>query len=122
MNIKSVTPNPILSIDPQQRVDTNVKAQGSTDRDGNGRREQPEEEQKRHLNQQEFDEALAALRELPGLKANNLALKVEENEGVRTVLILAPDGKIVRRLSESQLWAATRDKDRQTGRILDRAM
>ena len=33
-----------------------------------------------------------------------------------------PKGEIVRRLSEAQLWTATRDKDRHTGKILDKAM
>ncbi len=122
MNIKSVSPNPILSIDPKQKVEGNVRAQSSTDRDADGRREKQEPEIKRHLTQQEFDEALKILGDHPGLKANDLVIKVEVQEDHRVILILDPEGKIVRRLSESQLWSATRDKDRQTGRILDKAM
>lgn len=122
MNIKSVLPNPVPAIDPKQKVEKNVRAQSSTDRDADGRRDSAEKEQKRNLSQQEFDEALKALENLPGLKSSNLSIKVETVGEIRTVLIVAPDGKIVRRLSESQLWAATRDQDRKTGTILDKAM
>ena len=122
MNIKSLTPSPILPVDPKQRVEGNARAKASTDRDGNGRQEQKEEESKRHLTQQEFDEAIKALEQTPGLKSNNLSIKVEVDGDHRVVTIVAPDGQIVRRLSESQLWSATRDKDRQTGKFLDKAM
>ena len=122
MNIKTVTPNPVLPLDQSKKVEGKVRAQGSTDRDADGRRQHQEPEIKRHLTQQEFDDALKALGEHPGLKANHLVIKVEVHEDARVVLIVDPEGKIVRRLSESQLWLATRDKDRQTGRILDKAM
>lgn len=122
MNIKNVSISSVIPIDPKQRVDGNVRTQSSADRDANGRREQKEEEQKRNLTQQEFDDALKVLTAHPGLKANDLIIKVEVEDSVRVILIVDPEGKVVRRLSESQLWSATRDKDRQTGRILDKAM
>ena len=121
MNIKGVNTSPILPVDPKQRVE-GTRTQSAADRDANGRREQGEGETKRHLNQQEFDDALKVLENLPGLKANHLTIKVEQKDDCRTILILDPSGKVVRRLSEHQLWAATRDKDRQTGKILDKAM
>lgn len=122
MNIKNLSSAPILPVDPKQRVEGNNRARSSGDRDGNGRQEQPEQESKRHLNQQEFDDAIKALQETPGLKSNHLTIKVEVNDDIRVVLIVAPDGSVVRRLSEAQLWTATRDKDRHTGKILDKAM
>lgn len=122
MNIKHVHTAPILPVEPKARVESKARTAGASDRDANGQREQAEAEIKRHLNQQEFDDALKALGEMPGLKANNLTLKVESQEDCRVVLIVDPHGKIVRRLSEAQLWAATRDKDRQTGKLLDKAM
>lgn len=122
MNIKGVTVNNVLPIEPKQRVEGNARAKASADRDADGKREQAGEDAKRHLTQQEFDESIKALEELPGLKANNLSIKVETKEDCRTILIVDASGKVVRRLSESQLWSATRDRDKQTGRILDKAM
>ena len=122
MNIKSVAPAPILPIDPKKKIDVNARTQASGDRDANGRQPANEQELKRHLTQEEFDEALKILEDLPGLKANNLSLKVEIKEDCRVVNLVDSTGQIVRRLSENQLWAATRDKDRKTGKLLDKAM
>jgi len=122
MNIKNIHTAPILPIDPKQRVEGKPRAKETGDRDANGRREQAEAEIKRHLSEQEFDDALKVLAENPGLKANNLTIKVEVQDDCRVILILDPHGAVVRRLSEAQLWTATRDKDRQTGKFLDKAM
>lgn len=115
-------PQPTPLIEPKARVQEKVSPEMTPDREGNGRREQTEPEIKRNLSEQEFDDAIKVLEEFPGLKSNDLHIKVEESEGIRTVLVVDSNGKVVRRLSEAQLWAATRDKDRQTGRILDKAM
>ncbi len=122
MNIKTVSTIPILPIDPKPRIDANSRAVGTTDRDANGRQDQQQQELKRHLSQQEFDDALKALEDHPGLKSNNLTLKVETKDDCRIIYVIDGAGKVVRRLSEAQLWSATRDKDRQTGKILDKAM
>lgn len=122
MNIKGLQPSPVTAIDSKPRVEGRARTANTGDRDANGRREQPEGEQKRNLNDQEFDDALKVLSEMPGLKANGLRLEVLTEDGVRIVHIVDPEGKVVRRLTEAQLWATTRDKDRQTGKILDKAM
>ena len=122
MITKTGLPNPILGVEPKQRVEANPRAQNAADRDADGRQQQPEQENKRHLSQQEFDEAIKTLEGHPGLKSNGLGIKVETQEDHRVILIVDPTGRIIRRLSEAQLWASTRDKDRHTGRILDKAM
>lgn len=122
MNIKNVAANPILPLEPKARVEGGVRTHNSADRDPNGRQDGQEKEPKHRLTQQEFDDALKVLESNPGLKANGLTIKVEHEDDVRVVKIVDPDGKLVRRLSESQLWLSTRDKDRQTGKILDKAM
>jgi hypothetical protein len=122
MNIKSVNSKPVFPIEPKPRVDGNTRTKESSDRDANGRGQQGEPELKRHLTQSEFDEAIKALEENPGLKANHLTVRVEVKEDCRVILIVDPNGGIVRRMSETQLWATTRDKDRSTGKFLDKAM
>jgi hypothetical protein len=123
MNIKSVVSNPVLPIDPKNRVEGGVRTQGSTDRDANGKRENAEEETKKKLTDFEFEEAFKVLKSMPGLKSNELTLRTETSaDGLRTVYIEDHNGQVIRRLTEGQLWLATRDKDRQTGTILDKAM
>ncbi len=122
MNIKSLTSSIILPVDPKSHVDAHTRAQASADRDADGRREQAAPELKRHLTDDELADAIKALEENPGLKANGLLVKVESKADCRVILIVDPTGKTVRRLSEAQLWASTRDKDKHTGKILDKAM
>lgn len=100
-----------------------MRTQGSTDRDANGKRENAEEETKKKLTDFEFEEAFKVLKSMPGLKSNELTLRTETSaDGLRTVYIEDHNGQVIRRLTEGQLWLATRDKDRQTGTILDKAM
>ena len=122
MNIKTINTTPVIPLEPNKRVEGRDKTKGSADRDANGRQEQGDHQAKRHLTQQEFDDAIKALTEHPGLKSNNLTIEIETKDDCRVITIVSPDGKVVRRLSESQLWTATRDLEKQTGRILDKAM
>lgn len=122
MNIKSVISFPVPAVEPKPRIDGRARTQASTDRDANGQREHAEPEIKRHLSDDEFADAIKVLEATPGLKANNLTVKVETKDDCRVILIIDPQGQVVRRLSENQLWSATRDKDRQTGNFLDKAM
>ncbi len=122
MDIKNVVSFPIPPVEPKKKVDGRARTQASTDRDANGQREQAAPEIKRHLSDEEFNDAIKVLEATPGLKANNLTVKVETKDDCRVVLIIDPHGQVVRRLSENQLWSATRDKDRQTGNFLDKAM
>ncbi|MGZ3723361.1 MAG: hypothetical protein ACXVA9_10545 [Bdellovibrionales bacterium] len=122
MNIKSVLPSPISPIEPKKRVDGNARTQASTDRDADGRQQQAEQELKRHLSDEELADAIRAIEASPGLKANNLSVRVDVQEDRRVIYIVDSKGEIVRRLSEAQLWATSRDKDRATGKILDKAM
>lgn len=95
-----------------------VKPESSTDRDGNGRQPDAEPE-KRKLTDAEMQLALDHLRNLPGLKANNLTVEVEIQNEIRIVKILDADGRLVRRIPESDLWELTKDRKKTTGQILD---
>lgn len=123
MNIKNIAANPVLPVDPKNRIEGGVRAKSSTDRDANGKREDGGgEPEKKKLTEQEFEEALKVLKALPGLQTSHLSLRVEIQDGVRMVYIEDANGKVVRRLTEAQLWSSTRDKDKQTGTLFDKAM
>ena len=122
MNIKQISTHSVIPLEPKQKVEANSRTVEANDRDANGRQENQEKEPKRHLSEVEFQEALKILSEDAGLKANQLLIHVEQKDDCRVVIISDQSGQVVRRLSEAQLWASTRDKDRATGRILDKAM
>jgi len=124
MNIKGFFTNPIPIARGTESASSakGLKMQESTDRDADGRRQNEEQEPKRHLNEEEFKKALSELEKHPGLVANNLTVKVEVKEDHRVILIQDIKGNVVRRLSESQLWSAIQAFDRKTGSIFDKAM
>ena len=122
MNIRSVNPQlGVLPSETRQRVDGEVKTQASADRDANGRQENTEGEAKRNLTPEEFDQCLKALENLPGLQSNDLQIRVETKDNQRIVFIEDKEGHIVRRFSEADLWLATRNLEKHTGHIFDKA-
>ncbi len=122
MNIKGLTPA-LATLDPRARVEgkENVRLQNSGDRDANGQRQEPEPEHKRHLSDVEFEVAIQTLKEHSGVVAHGLIVRVETNADSRVIFIEDQAGKIVRRLSEADLWLVTKEKNRTTGSILDKA-
>ena len=122
MNLKLMNPISATAVDSVKKPEATRMQSSSEDRDADGRRERPAHPEKSALNDQEFDDAVKALGATPGLKANGLEVKVEVENDVRLIFIVAPDGTVVRRLTEGQLWAATRDKDRATGNMLNKKM
>lgn len=122
MNVKSLTPS-LAALDPKYKTEgkDGVRLKDSGDRDADGRRQQPEPENKRHLNQEEFDQALAALKQNSAIVSHNLQIRVEMQGDHRVVYIEDITGKVVRRLSEADLWIVTQKTERPTGKILDKA-
>lgn len=122
MNIKTLGPQFVRpSTTAKAAEKTRTTMQESADRDANGRQDQGQEPPKRHLNDQEFQEALQILKEMPGVKQSNLLVRVESREDHRVILIEDIKGTVVRRLSEADLWAVTRDKTKTTGQLYDKA-
>jgi hypothetical protein len=124
MNIKSLGTPLILQIDSKPRVEGQQKVQPreSSERDADGRQQQADEGLKRHLTDEEILEAMDKLRQLPGVQNNNLRVRLVTEAGIKRVFIEDPEGRVVRRLSESQLWAAVQHLDKSTGQLINKAM
>lgn len=122
MNIKSLATN-ISPLDTRLRTDSKESARlkNTGERDPNGQRQQDGQESKRHLDDQEFNEAIQILRENKSIIESHLVIRVGQFEDHRVIYIEDPAGLVIRRLSEADLWLVTRDKNRPTGKILDRA-
>ncbi len=110
-----------MKVQDPQRV--GVKAETTDkDRDGNGRRErQPDPDYKEKLTDQEFEEAIKALHAFEGVKASGLTIELLISGEVKVVLVKDPEGKVVRRIPESELWPLIKDKFKTTGHLLNKA-
>ena len=123
MNIKGLGPvaSP-LDVRKTEKTDKkDIKSQSSTDRDGNGRQQQPEQE-RRKLSDEEMKTAVEHLSQLPGVKTNNLLIAIETQNDMRIVLIKDAGGKIIRRIPEVDLLELTRDRHKEKGQLFDKAM
>jgi uncharacterized FlaG/YvyC family protein len=122
MNIKGIVNN-LIPID-FTKSDLR-KTKNSADREpqqgGGGGGEAP---QQHRFTDEEITEALKMLRELPGVKENNLQFRVERNDERVVVFIEDPTGKIIRRIPDVELWALMKKRDPNStrGNLLNKAM
>lgn len=122
MNIKGVVGN-LIPVEFIKRSERNEKTQPSQDRDPQHQGGGQEPEQHRFTDE-ELKEALDYLRENPGIKANNLQLRVERNDSRVTVFVEDYTGKVIRRISDTELWAMVKAKSLQSerGALLNKAL
>lgn len=123
MNIKSVSAA-ITALEAKAKSDVkDVKTDAShKDRDGNGRQEREEAPRKFRLTDEEINRVLNYLRELPGIKNNNLVVRLDSSSATRVVYIQDLKGNVIRRIPEPELSLLSQDQDKKTGQIFDKAM
>lgn len=118
MNIKSVT-GPTL---PQEIKKIERRAQDSSaDRDAQSEGGDGQQE-RRKLSEEEIKQAIEILKNVQGIKDNNLVIRLDHHDDTFTVYVEDYHGKVIRRLSETDLWHLTREKDKSKGNLFDRAM
>jgi uncharacterized FlaG/YvyC family protein len=113
MNIKGIVNNLI----PIDFFKTDLrKTRNTADRDpqqgGDGGGETP---QRHQFTDQELDEVLKHLRELPGVKVNNLQIRVEKTENRVVVFVEDVTGKVVRRIPDTELWFLMKSRSTTVG-------
>lgn len=122
MNIKGIARNLLpFEVGRVKSATKVIKSETSTDRDANGKREDPDPE-RRKLTEDEKQEVMEHLLQLPGLKSNHLSARMVNETGVCVVLIEDPSGKVVRRIPELELVQLIKNRAKETGQIFDRAM
>lgn len=125
MNIKNVF-NSLVNIAGVSRtkLDHKSKLDASGERDtdlGQGQ----EETSKHKMTDEEAQEVLKHLQELDGVKGNNLQVRMEKTNDVFVVYIEEVSGKVVRRITESEMWfiyQKQKSGDGKKGQIINKAM
>ncbi len=123
MDIKGIARNlgPLAPAKTPEAVSTRTKTDANNDREGNGQAT-GEEQKRRRLTSEEIDEAVKYLEGLAGIKDNNLRVRLESKDDVNVVYVEDADGKVVRRIPETELAALTANRDRKSGHLLNRAL
>lgn len=125
MNIKSLAYKitPIERDSQVSAINKSVKSESSSaDRDPNGQRQRDKDKNaKDFLNDEEMQNVLEKLKNFPGVRDNNLTVKLVVNEIARYVVITDALGKTVRRIPESELWPLIQEKENDKGHLIDKA-
>jgi hypothetical protein len=121
MNIKGFSPISKLDLRVRQDSVDTVKTKESSDRDADGRQQNPDQEARRHLNDTELQECLGKLKAHAGIQSNGLLVRVEVHADYKVIYIEDAQGNLVKRLSEADLWSVTQNFDQSKGRLLNRA-
>ena len=85
-----------------------------------GRRDHNDD--RRKLSKQEQKELIKHLKNLPGVVENGLIVTIEKRNDVEVLLIQTTDGRVVRRIPESEFYPIFKNQTKATGKILDKAM
>jgi uncharacterized FlaG/YvyC family protein len=123
MDIKGLAKNliPFNVQRTKEATNTRSKTDANNDREGNGQAT-GEEHKRRLLSQEEIAEAVKYLEALPGVKENNLTIRVSSADGITVVYIEDRDGKVVRRIPESELGYLTSNRQKKSGHLINKAM
>jgi uncharacterized FlaG/YvyC family protein len=123
MDIKGIARNlgPLAPVKTPETVSTRTKTDANNDREGNGQAA-GEEQKRRRLTSEEINEAVKYLEGLAGIKDNNLRVRLESKDDAIVVYVEDNDGKVVRRIPESELVSLTANRDRKSGHLLNRAI
>jgi uncharacterized FlaG/YvyC family protein len=119
MNIKSITGS--ASVKEIQKKEKKT-AESSPDRDPQNENEGEGFSHKRKMTEEEVQQAVESIKQLQGVSNNNLQVRSENLNGTFVVFVEDINGKVIRRIPESDLWFLTREKDKEKGHLFDRAM
>ena len=114
--LKILTPIDFKRVEKNERP---VRSEEAHDREPDGQMYQGNEEEKHPpMSDEQFEQALEHLKSLSVVKDHNLRVEEKILEGKRFIILLEPTGKVVRRISELELWTLKSVKENEKGQIL----
>lgn len=107
MNIRNLTPALVpTALDNKEPIDRSIKSSNATDRDGNGQQQYSgEQKHKEPMTEEQLQVAVKNLESLPAVVELGLSIEITR-QGLRALILLKePSGKVIRRISEEELWS-----------------
>ncbi len=113
----SILPTNLRKKDP---VDRAIKAGGATDRDANGQMPQQDKQEHPPMSEEQLQKSIEHLQGHAVVKEHNLTVELVQIQGKNFVLIKEPDGKVLRRIHEDELWSLKDVQENEKGQLLRR--
>jgi uncharacterized FlaG/YvyC family protein len=122
MNIKGlfsniIPTNEVRSID---RTGKAIQSDSTHDRDANGQEGYQQQQHREPMTPEQLEKAMEHLRSLPAMKEHKWTVSLEDNEGVKSVLVKDNLGNVIRRIPELELWTLPTDTNPR-GQLLKRS-
>lgn len=101
--LNSILPPQVRSTAP---TDKPIKSESATDRDANGQQQYSQDREEKHgpMSDKQYADAIDHLKSMPGVVEHGFIIEPEIVEGRRFVLVKEPSGKVIKRITESELW------------------
>ncbi|MGZ5278888.1 MAG: flagellar protein FlaG [Pseudobdellovibrionaceae bacterium] len=119
--LNAILPPSLRKVAPSERQ---IKAGDTTDRDANGQAAYDQNQKQQHhepMTEEQLKKALEHLASLPAVKDHNLSVELVDLQGKKFVLLKEANGKVLRKIPESELWTlpVMNDSDpRKKGQLL----
>ncbi len=127
MNIKGLLGNmitaPIRNGDGSsvKKAEKTIKSDESHDRDPSGQQFSNQEKEKGPMSDEQFEQALELMKNLPSVKEQNWKVETHVESGKKFILVKDNLGSVIRRIPEMDLWSLPFDKDARTGQLLKKS-
>ncbi len=118
MNIKNLSgPIPIATAaEPVGKVERQIKSESSQDRDAAGHYFQQKKQHKEKMTEEQFEKALAILKEKSFVKDMSWQVSKFEENGFRYAWVTDLAGASIRKISERDLWAVFEEPSLETNK------
>lgn len=117
--VKTLIPN--QGIQRKEPVEKAIRSENTNEREGNGQASNGSGQQQGQMSDEQFQRALEHIKNHSVVKDNNLEVSIEGEEGKRFIILAEPNGKIVRRIPEAELWSLQFAKEGDKGQLMSRA-
>ncbi len=123
MDIKGLNKihNPFLT-NKVGKIEKGIVTDNATEREGNGQAATGGDSgQHEPMSEEEFQCALEHLKKHSIFKEHNLEIQITLNGNKRIVILLEPSGKILRRITETELRTLQLSKENEKGQLLSKS-
>lgn len=127
MNIRSISHKNFLTqskdkVEVQKDIQKDLSIETQyRDREGQGKKDFDEKDFQRSLSEEEWEQALALLKDLPNFKKGFLKIRVETIENKKVLFVEDSFGRLIKRMIDMDLFSLLYSKNKVTGQILDKS-
>lgn len=104
-----------------EKVDRGLKTDSTTDREPNGQMAGGQDQKHEPMTDEQFEQAVEHLKSLQSVQDLGASVEVQKSGPQRFVVLKDGAGKVIRRITEQELWSLRSTKDGEKGQLISRS-